>query len=170
MPFACTHWFKEYASSPLAEDNYTQQGQNIGPALLPDSDRVEMRAFLSTSGDLEIEAIAQLVRHGNASAGLPGATSVNDGGLFDDGWIIETASYQPPYEPGMNPKYLRFLAQSILETTIQSGITATYGLMIGEGNPRVSVSPLFQFIWNKNLSPNNNEAALYLTVGTTFLF
>lgn len=131
MPYMYTH-----INSPggfYNYENYTHVGENFGPALEPNSDRIELRALWRPAHDItgrfiDLEGRAALVRHGNASAGiLPGA----DGSLFDSGWLDGVPTFQPPFEDPTGQPATRFLTQRVLETTIQLGLTARFEVFTG---------------------------------------
>ncbi len=122
MPYMYTHigdgggglnWF-----------NYTNAGQSFGPALPPNSDRVQLRALVRARDDVErglldLEASAALVRHGNASAGvIPG----RDGSVLDDGYLDGEPTFQPPFDDPTGQPFTRFLTQPVIEHTLQLGV------------------------------------------------
>jgi len=128
MPYMYTHigdgsggtnWF-----------NYTNVGQNFGPALPPNADRVQLRALFRARDDVErglldIEAHGALVRHGNASAGvIPG----RDGSVLDDGYLDGEPTFQPPFDDPTGQPQTRFLTQPVIEHTLQLGAGATFTL------------------------------------------
>ena len=48
---------------------YTNAGQNIGPALDPNSDRITLQAKSRNIGGATVSGVFRLIRHGNASRG-----------------------------------------------------------------------------------------------------
>jgi hypothetical protein len=160
LPYMYTHHY-----SGTAQDDYTQAGACLGAELPPNSDRVEIRArfaFDSLPG-LDLEALARLIRHGNASEGLYAGT----GGLDDDGWTNGECTYTTPYGSTTSPKYLRFLSQSVLEKTWELGAGASCRLPLGKGGAELSARYVFAYVENAGLVAGRNDMRHYLSFGLT---
>ena len=103
--------------------NYTNAGQNIGPSLQPNSDRIEIEALLRPVTWVDLNVFGRFIVHGNASEGIPGLTpgdgTINDSGVSPTGGT----TYLPPTPLPLGYGYLRFLTQSVLEKTIQTGFS-----------------------------------------------
>jgi hypothetical protein len=172
LPYMYTHYYSVGSDTANNyQNNYTTSGENFGPALLPNSDRVEINAFAPLGNGLELTGVARLIRHGNASAGVTGLDPAkHDGGLGDDGWSNGSPSYQPPYVTGTTPMYLRFLAQDVLEYSWQAGLGASVEGKIGKANLSLSARYLFEYRVNEDLVSGANVAHHYLSLSTTLLF
>jgi hypothetical protein len=133
--------------------NYTNNGQSMGPSLLPDSARIRLNALLRPAEPLDVVLFGQLILHGNASEGIPGG---GDGSLFDSGVISGQQSYAPPYPlpPGMG--YLRFLTQSNIQKVLQTGVDAKAYIDTPVGEMQVGLSYTFEYLFG---SINNYVAA-----------
>jgi hypothetical protein len=73
-----------------AQDDYTHDDANLGPELLPNSDRLELRTVITPGKGVEVECSGRLMRHGNASEGVSGSSG--DGGLSDSGWAWDPSA------------------------------------------------------------------------------
>ncbi len=136
MPYMYTH-IGSGANTPNFS-NYTNAGLNLGPALDPDSDRLTLTASFVPLPKLNVDAMFRFIRHGNPLADVNGHT----GDLFD---------------PGYNPGYAfqtstPFLSQSILEKTLQLGLSADYRF----GRVEAKLSYMYQYIWNVGLAAGVN--------------
>jgi hypothetical protein len=163
LPYMYTHHY-----SGTAQDDYTQAGACLGAELLPNSDRAEIRArfaFGSLPG-LDLEALARLIRHGNASDDLYDGT----GGLDDDGWANGECTYTTPYASSTSPKYLRFLSQSVLERSWELGAGAGCRLPLGAGSAELSARYVFAYVENADLVAGQNEIRHYLSFGLSYWF
>jgi hypothetical protein len=186
MPYMYTHY---YNVDPDGDGNYsdnyqndwTTAGENFGPALDPNSDRAEIKAFLPLSGRIELSGIARLIRHGNASAGVNGLdASVHDGSLSDNGWSSVSSdtyggsqpSYQQPYDTGITgkPQYARFLTQDVIESSWQAGIGASWGSKLGALDLSLSARYLFEYRVNDGLVKDANHSYNYLSFGATLFY
>ena len=104
-------------------ENYTNGGVNFGPALEPNSDRVELRSLLRLLDDpavslIDLELRTVFLRHGNASAGI---IDGRDGSILDDGYLLDQPTFQPPFDDPTGQPYTRFLTQRVVEQTLQAG-------------------------------------------------
>lgn len=128
MPYMYTH--RNSSDGALNVENYTNAGQSFGPALPPNADRLQLRALFRALDDvdtglLDIEGNAAIIRHGNASAGIiPG----RDGSIFDDGYLGDTPTFQPPFVDPTGQPATRFLSQRVIEHTLQLGAGASFTL------------------------------------------
>jgi len=162
-------------------ENYTHFGRNFGPDLDPNSDRVCLVArfapdiaegFLSRLG---LEAHAEIVRHGNASAGVKGCADPEyDGSLFDSGWVNNIPTFQPTYDTGTTPKYFRFLTQDIIEYRLRAGLGLDTALNIGDSPHSPALTAAFSYeleqVWNASLVKNATETQHYLVLSLTAAF
>jgi len=157
------------------ENDYTQKGQPIGADLLPNSDRLELSARFLPSPSVEVTPLIRLIRHGNASEGIPGA---GDGGLYDSGWVDGVATYQTNgIAYSASPRYLRFLTQSVLEYIGQAQIGASVRTKLAGLDLKLSGSYTFQYTANKLPYSTGgepqlgvNEIANFLSLGVSVLF
>ena len=167
-PYMYTH---KYDGS--SQDDYTQDGCCLGAELLPNSDRVEVKARIMPAGgdNLSIEALIRLIRHGNASESYGGT-----GGLFDNGWAGSSCSYDGSLASSTSPKYFRFLSQSTLEKTWEVGAGASYRLNLDTpdllkscfgpaSSLTLSARYVFAYVQNADLEPGVNEWDHYLSAG-----
>jgi hypothetical protein len=142
--------------------NYTNNGANMGTALEPDSDRIEVKALLRPFSFLDLTAFFRLMRHGNGSEGITGG---GDGTIFDSGWVNGLPTFTPsagfPNPPG--GLWTRFLTQVVIEKTIQSGFEAKAQLDTPFGQFDGAVSYTFEYILNYKLS-SLSRLANYLGV------
>lgn len=157
FPYMYTHWedsFTPYGcdgttcDTEWLQNNYTHAGHGLGAALLPNSDRWEIRGRSNLGPDLDLRALARLIRHGNASTGVPGDKG---GGYFDDGRVGSDWSYQEPYPSTTTPRYFRFLTQEVLDTAVQLGATLDYDRKLGFCTVTVKLHYLFEYRWNPEL-------------------
>jgi hypothetical protein len=130
FPYMYAHWEDQYTPvwnnsaktfDPVwLQNNYTHFGDSFGAALLPNSDRWELKARLDPLPDISLDFVARLIRHGDASEGIAGGKG---GGLFDDGVADGQWTHQPPFVPVTDPMYFRFLTQEVIDTTAQAGLS-----------------------------------------------
>ena len=164
-------YFGAHFYSGQNQDDYTQDGQPIGADLLPNSDRLEIKALFIPTPSVEVTPLIRLIRHGDASEGISGG---GDGGLFDSGWVSGYATYQSnPW--GYNP--LRFLTQSVLEYVGQAQIGASVRTKLAGLDLKLSGSYTFQYTANKLPYSTGgepqlgvNEIANFLSLGVSVLF
>lgn len=128
MPYTYTHI--NSGGGALNFESYTNAGDNVGPALPPNSDRLQLRALVRALDDvgrglLDFEVGGALIRHGNASAGIiPG----RDGSIHDDGWLDGAPTFQRPFADPTGQPVTRFLTQVVIEHTAQLAVGATFTL------------------------------------------
>lgn len=166
-PYMYTHKY-----DGTAQDDYTDDGCCIGAELLPNSDRVEIKARLVPSRlpAMKIEGLARLIRHGNASGQYGGS-----GGLFDDGWSGSVCTYETSYDSTSVPKYFRFLSQTVIERTWEIGAGSDWrldmgrlsiaGRELGEKSLDLSVRYVFAIIENAGLVSGYTETENYISFG-----
>ncbi len=142
-----------YSHKPGAEEidnlnylNYTNAGQNIGPSLEPNSDRIEIIADLKPLSELYLDVFGRFIVHGNASDGRDIAAPA-DGTIFDDGYTTDgKASFK---------NSTRFLTQSVLEKTIQAGFDLKFFHDTSVGQVQAALSYTFEYVFNKNLTSSD---------------
>ena len=110
--------------------NYTHYGENLGPTLEPNSDRISIAVLLNPINTLNVEIAGRYIRHGNGSVDGSENMGDGDGSIFDDGFDDQgICTFQ---------ETTRFMDQDIIEHTIQAGITAdaafTFGAFKLSGN------------------------------------
>jgi len=173
FPYMYAHWEDHYTPYAWTADgwgrewlqnNYTHAGQGIGSSLLPDSDRLELKADFSPLDSLGVQVLTRFMRHGNASEGIPGDKG---GGLFDDGRVDSLWSYQPPFAPATVPQYFRFLTQQTLDTAFQVGISSTYALKIASLRLDLGARYVFEQRWNADLVPGASMTNHYVGIEAT---
>ena len=101
--------------------NYTTYGDNLGPVLDPNSDRITVKGQLRPVEGLDVNLIGRMIRHANPNEGLDSLfdnpVSVTDGTVFDDGYD-ETGDH--------TYKTNRFLDQDAIEYTLTGGFDLAY--------------------------------------------
>ena len=103
---------------------------------------------------LEIDLWFKFMRHGNVSEGFEEDGVVSDGTVFDDGILSDnTITF---YRPS------RFLTQDVIEMVLQLGFTIDCYLDIPYVNAHVRTGYTYQYIWNKDLVEDEEEARHYL--------
>ena len=162
-PYTYTHWADINNNGDIGVIAYTNAGQNIGPALDPDSDRVTVKATSMSVEGFQLTGLLRLIRHGNASAGVTGYSSSTSttgnasGNLGDPGVAITSTGtadiFQAGYATGTVPQFFRFLTQSVIETSYQAGLSAIWSKRLeGIGRFSASASYLFEYIANAEVA------------------
>jgi hypothetical protein len=155
-PYTYSH--KTSGASPTDPNflNYTNAGQNIGPSIQPNSDRIELSALMRPIPWLDINVFSRFIIHGNASDGHSGG----DGTIFDDGYDNGSATFKTG---------TRFLSQDVLEKTIQAGfdVKAWYDTPFGQLQGTLSYT--FEYIMNKGLG-TSDALNNYLGLGVGFRY
>ena len=154
--------------------NYTNNGQNIGPSILPNSDRIEVEALIRPVSWVDVNAFSRFIIHGNPSAGLglsPGDGSLNDTGIDSSGGDTFKPDY--PLPPGYG--YLRFLTQSVLEKVFQAGFDTAAYLETPIGEVKVTLSYTFEYVLDGNVPGSgpvsgNNAINNYLGLGVQLTY
>jgi len=147
MPYMYTHEAADGAGYLI--NNYTNRGENMGPAMLPNSDRYNLAIQFMPDPALIIDLGLRFTRHGNASEGITsGSGDLNDSGRTASG----EATYTPPYKLPDGQVYTRFLTQAVTENTLQAtlGVQAVLPLSLEQryGNLKAMLSYTFEQIWN----------------------
>jgi hypothetical protein len=168
FPYMYTHWEDTFApggwdgaawGAEWQQNNYTHAGDGLGAALLPNSDRWELRGRFGLRPALELDAVARLIRHGNASVGVPGDKG---GGYFDDGRVGEGWSYQEPYASTTSPRYFRFLTQEVLDTTAALGVALAHAQPLRFGALTIRLRYLVEYRQNAELVAGLRQVHHYL--------
>jgi hypothetical protein len=178
-PYTYTHWENTgsdaQGASYVGALAYTNGGQNLGPDLEPDSDRLTLQAKSRTLDGFQVSGILRLIRHGNASSGVYGYNSttsssgdasgdLGDAGTFNGatnggGWI-----FSGPYQTGTWPLYLRFLTQSVLQISAQAGFTIDYTRYLeGIGTLTAGFGYTFEYIANAGCIAGATSITHYLS-------
>ena len=185
FPYTYTHW--ETTGTDAAGNSYngalayTNAGENIGPALDPNSDRVTIKAKSRTVDGFQLTGLARLIRHGNASEGVNGYTNSTSasgdasGDLQDSGTMYNNGAYtyifQGDYDTGTSPSYFRFLTQSVLQISAQTGIDLTYTRPIqGLGTANFDFGYLFEYIANDGCVSGVTSIKHYLSFSAGLQF
>lgn len=171
MPYMYTHWdrfrWPENATGELPNyNNYTHQGENIGPTLNPNSDRLTLRVDLRPVPLSRVSLMGRMIRHGNASEGIDGINvpSELEGGLFDPGYRNGgSASFQTE---------TRFLTQDVIERSLQFGVDAEYDINIPGGGVGLLAYAgyLFEHRANADLVEGRSESNHRFDFGFTYRF
>jgi hypothetical protein len=136
--------------------NYTNAGQNIGPSIQPNSDRIELSALMRPIPMLDFNVFSRFIIHGNASDGH----SSGDGTIFDDGYNGDSATFKTG---------TRFLSQDILEKTIQAGFDAKAWYDTPIGQIQGTLSYTFEYVLNAGLT-RSSDLNNYLGLGLGFRY
>ncbi len=145
--------------------NYTNNGQNIGPSIQPNSDRIEVDALIRPVDWVDLNVFSRFIIHGNASAGIPQLAG-NDGSINDTGINSTGVDYFHT---------LRFLSQSVLEKVIQAGFGTTAYLETPVGEIRVDLGYTFEYILDGSVVgtgpvSGNDATNNYVSLGVTFTY
>jgi hypothetical protein len=183
LPYMYTYEYDETGSDAsgnhyFGANAYTNGGQNIGPDLEPNSDRITLQAKSKTIDGVQASGILRLIRHGNASAGVNGYNSSTSasgdasGDLGDPGVInigtpanpVYTWIFQGGYNTGTWPLYLRFLTQSVLQITMQAGFGVDYTRHIDNlGTLNAGFGYTFEYIANDGCVSGATSVNNYLS-------
>ncbi|AEF82021.1 hypothetical protein [Leadbettera azotonutricia] len=180
FPYMYTHWNHpdEYRYSDKPNYlNYSHMGRNLGTDLLPNSDRLALKAVWRTHPDFDINMSAYFTRHGNASEPLPPGSyydgdpnsispddrdEYHNGDIFDDGDTIE----------GNNYSKVHFLTQDTIDTRLAGGLGIKWTLpsvAIKVGVLSFNIDYVFEYGWNRGgeYGPvkNNNGISHYWSMG-----
>ena len=176
MPYMYAHWdkrnqlFDETRGGTPNYSNYTHHGTNIGPGLDPNSDRWRLKWTFRPLDhipanwlyDFSLTAGIQLIRHGNASAGIIDQAT---GDIFDPGYRGSTPTFQAPFSDLNGQPYTRFLTQGVIEHNLQFSIRAYGAFQITpEFKLDLEVEYSHAQIWNTNLVKDNHTTANYISV------
>jgi len=150
-PYTYTH--VDGAASSANYQDYTNGGQNIGPSLQPNSARLEIDALFKPDTLLDLDAFARVILHGNASSDPPYS---GPGTIFDNG----------DAQNAFNT--FRFLSQSVIEKTIQTGFESKVYFSTPIGRMQVSLTYTFEYILNAGLTAGATAINNYLGLGFAF--
>ena len=134
-PYTYTHSDSATLTDPNFLD-YTNEGQNIGPSIQPDSARLEISALVRPDPTVDVKAFARALFHGNASS---------DPGFSGTGTIFDNGSGPPEAFATF-----RFLTQAVIEQTFQAGFNAKAYLSTPIGKVQVYADYTFEYILNKD--------------------
>jgi hypothetical protein len=126
LPYMYTHAETNPYSTEPNYRNYLHQGQNLGPGLRPNSDRLTLSTELALTPRISIGAEGAFLRHANASEGVL-EQYLNDGGFADAGksgefvdidndGAVEWIPGDLTYNDGT-----RFMTQDHIQHTYQAG-------------------------------------------------
>jgi len=153
LPYMYTHWNEpmdnRYVNNKPNYLNYTHKGRNLGPDLQPNSDRFSLRTVWQFLPNLDINASAYFMRHGNASADKDGMENgLHDGSIFDDGFNDnnEVTFWETP----------PFLTQSVIDMRLGGTICVTWKIPSPFGVFKLMADYGAQYGWNRNLDKGNN--------------
>lgn len=138
--------------------NYTTHGELLGSSLPPDSDRLSFEVLTRPLPTLQLGFFARMIRHGNASAGIPGG---GNGSIYDTGWVNGVPTFQ---------NETRFLTQTVIEKTYQAGLSADYTFETPVGSFNGTGSYTYQYVKNAGLVSGSDTSGAYLSVGVRFAF
>jgi hypothetical protein len=169
MPYMYTH--RDDQISVLDPDwlttpnfsNYTHRGENLGPGIPPNSDRIRLEARTRPLPWLTAGLWLQQVRHGNASEETDIPDPINTGDLFDPGYGPTGATFQST---------TRFLIQNVLEITRQVGIQAEAQLPLPSNWPEMNIGLgyVFEHVQNSRFLEGNNLVNQFITIDFTTRF
>ena len=162
-PYTYTHKPNEINQSI----DYTNWDVNEGPALEPNSDRIEARAFLTPLPSLELTAQGRFIRHGNASEDYIGAGDAQDhsGTISDPGYVgTEPIFAQKLWNA------LSFLTERTIDMSLQVGLGAAWRLRAGWGSLRLSARYLFELRLNEGLASGTTGAHNFISLGAEYSY
>lgn len=140
--------------------NYTHDGVNLGPALPPNSDRIQVKAVLTPVSSLRWIPSLRFIRHGNASEGYENVEP-GDGSIFDDG-------YTEDGYPTFDAQPTRFLTQEVIEKTLQITQQLSYEVPAFHGVLELEGGYRYEYIWNVDLEEGREAMNHYFWFGTRF--
>ena len=161
-------------TAPVNYLNYTNNGQNIGPSINPNSDRLEVEALIRPANWVDVNLFGRFIIHGNATTGANLDGSPNDGSVWDDGIDATGDTFAPsPSRPGWT--YTRFLTQSVLEKVLQAGFDTRAYLETGIGEVQVSLSYTFEYMLDGTVAgqgpvSGNDAITHYISLGVAFTY
>ncbi len=173
-PYAYTHVYGGGTQADPTEinyENYTNDGENMGPSIDPNSDRLEIEALVRPAPFADVTLFGRIVRHGNASS--YGGTTYGNGTVFDDGYVDGSPSFAPGYTG--TSELFRFLSQPVLEQIFQIGAATSLRFETTFGEILGTVSYTFEFIANPVDASGNPQAGVseannYIEAGLTYRF
>jgi len=155
--------------------NYTNNGQNIGPSIWSNSDRLEVNALIRPVPWVDVNAFSRFIIHGNATVGPNSDGTPNDGSINDTGVYNGSFSFKPDTPLPAGYGYLRFLTQSVLEKVLQLGFDTAAYLDIPLGDLKVTFSYTFEYVLDGNVTgqgpvDGNNAINNYLGIGVQLTY
>ncbi|MBN1695964.1 MAG: hypothetical protein JW881_00500, partial [Spirochaetales bacterium] len=139
-PYAFTH----SARSSVPFLSYTHLGTHVGSILEPNSDRINLSLSLTPLPWLDCSFSTRLIRHGNASEGLPQGT----GTIYDDGYLEDgTVTFYGPS---------RFLTQDVIEYVFQAATDLSATFPLSWGTLTAGAGYTFEYVWNRELIEHDN--------------
>ena len=128
--------------------NYTNNGQNIGSSIQPNSDRIQVEALMRPMQWMDLNLFGRFIIHGNATTGPNADGSPNDGSIWDNGEDSNGLTFAPNTGRPADWVYTRFLSQSVLEKVFQIGFDTTAYVETPVGDVQVNFSYTFESILN----------------------
>jgi len=184
-PYTYTHWVTMGNDGTAAYNGalaYTSGGVNMGPALEPNSDRVSLEARTKVLRGFSLVGNLRMLRHGNASAGIPyydasTSASGNASGDIGDSGKFKVDPAHPEWSDlsifqqsgafvtGTWPKYFRFLTQEVIQTTFQAGFSGSYALALPDwGHVDAGFGYTFEYTMNDGLVAGATALRHYLSL------
>jgi hypothetical protein len=164
LPYTYTHF-----SGVGGSIDYTDWGANFGPALEPNSDRVDFLARLAPLEGLTVEVRGRFIRHGNASEGIPDMPVAADGTITDTGYnTFGSPTFVTSLSQLFSGASLRFLTQDVIDMSLQTGVGVSYALRGEWGRIDVSARYLFETRFNENLVPGALAFHNYVSLGLQY--
>jgi hypothetical protein len=179
FPYMYTHydWHSEYDADDFNTDNYTQNGQNLGTTLSPNSDRINLTWDYRMNDTTQFSFFSNWMRHGNASDGEDDSAN-GDGSLWDCGIYDDGEYYFDDFLP--------FLTQDVLEKVLQFGVdfSTTVDMPFQDTKHyygmELSIGYTFEMIWNSgrdsgddaSFEPKEGEDEVnqYISLSMNFFF
>ncbi|MFP4378790.1 MAG: hypothetical protein ACLFP4_17250 [Spirochaetales bacterium] len=157
-PYMYSHVDKQFSEPDSAPNNtnYTHLGENLGPALRPNSDRFVLEASFRPLELTDVGVTVQQIRHGNASEGV----TSGDGSLFDDGY---TSSGSPTFQTET-----RFLTQDVIERVLQIGLHGRTMVPLGRGRVNAEVELTPQWTENAALVEGASEFSFFARAALSY--
>lgn len=139
-PYTYSHQGASSSAVATNYQNYTTQGENLGPSLQPNSDRIELKALLRPTPFLGLTLFGRYIRHGNASEGQANMPAGSNGTIFDPGYTSSGV--------GTFVHSTRFLSQAVLEKTLQTGFVARLHFATPVGEITGNLGYTFEYVRN----------------------
>ncbi len=142
-PYMYSHITESDTVDNINYQNYTNLGENMGPSLDPNSDRISLKLLLQPVKNLDLELTGRFIRHGNGS--VDGSENVGDGDgtIFDDGFDDSgVCTFQDT---------TRFMVQDIIEKTLQAGFNAEMFYDVFDFRLSGNAGYTSEWVWNSDL-------------------
>ena len=136
--FVAPYTYTHSRHQPINYLTYTHRSQPLGSRLPPNSDQWTLAAVVTPLPEVDLEARARAIRHGNASD-RPG----HDGTIWDDGYVDRRASFVG--------RRATFLTQNLLEEVFQFEFAVVGRLVLPAATVRGRVNYGLEHIRNRNL-------------------